>query len=738
MSENESIRKTLLGLLDKADGLTQAQLAERISFTPSKLSRLLSGETELIDDDAVLIAECIGTDQAKEFADYLQQMQDWHITDAPGFDHVSRASLWKAEKALQHLEALKANPNLRGSFKQQVESVSGSLKKCADQLGSTEHPVALLGPPAVGKSTIACVASGLRRDGDIEEPEDLDRTMGLQTGGGRVTICEVDIRNGGEYGISVEPCSVEEVQQFVSEFCDDLLRKEDPNQDGAPEDSRIPSEIERAIRNMSELPWPRKIKTEDGPVQKEDEARKLAREFPNKADLLVQILAKMNMPRRIMTSTTFPRGTTISGVEWVYKLVGQINYGHHPDFSLPQRIEITVPTRILGAEDLDLKIADTRGIDEPFAPRRDLQAFLDDERCLVVLCTKFGDAPSGSIIALIDRAVRSGLRQSLVNRGLLLVLVQMREEKKLRDPATGVRVKTSDEGRDIKAEQIQSTLLHHGLQKLELLFVNAAEESDSETLRKVLAEKIRQIRRRTEGRIDELVAATAELGASSKDEESQALFELALAPVREWIAAHGHLPGGVPDVQSYLLRDMGKLRYVSSLRASVNRYGAWGRFDYWLGLGTGARMEVVSRYEGPLKDLKALVNSAAANEQFSPVHNLIKHFMSEVEKAESDYGLWAEGLGSTAFKAQLKEDATYWVECKARWGQGPGYRDDVQEKTRDWFKVEEHQKRRDFIEAEIQKQWASILGKLNESLSSGPAIAFGPAIVQAIPQPPAA
>jgi hypothetical protein len=39
MNDTHSNRNTLLELLDKADGLTQAQLAERISFTPSKLSR---------------------------------------------------------------------------------------------------------------------------------------------------------------------------------------------------------------------------------------------------------------------------------------------------------------------------------------------------------------------------------------------------------------------------------------------------------------------------------------------------------------------------------------------------------------------------------------------------------------------------------------------------------------------------------------------------------------------------
>ena len=85
MNDTDSKRKTLLGLLDKADGLTQAQLAECISFTPSKLSRLLSGETELTDENAGIIAEGIGTDQAKAFATHLKQK--WHLTEPPGFSH---------------------------------------------------------------------------------------------------------------------------------------------------------------------------------------------------------------------------------------------------------------------------------------------------------------------------------------------------------------------------------------------------------------------------------------------------------------------------------------------------------------------------------------------------------------------------------------------------------------------------------------------------------------------------
>jgi hypothetical protein len=258
---------------------------------------------------------------------------------------------------------------------------------------------------------------------------------------------------------------------------------------------------------------------------------------------------------------------------------------------------------------------------------------------------------------------------------------------------------------------------------MQILFVNVADKADSENLRKVLADRIQQIRRVTEDRIDELVAATEELVANSKNEVSQALFEVAMEPVRAWIATNGQLPGEPPNVHSYLLGEMGRLRYVSSLRASVNRFGGWDRFDYWQGLGTGARASVVKRCESPAKEIKDLVNAALTNEKLKPVHNLIKHFASELETAITAYHRWAEGLGGTAFKSQLVDDTAYWAECKARWGLGKGYRGDIQAKTATWFDEASHQERRAFIEAEIQKQWSVVLAKLNQSLSSpgGPA-----------------
>ena len=145
----------------------------------------------------------------------------------------------------------------------------------------------------------------------------------------------------------------------------------------------------------------------------------------------------LNADRRKRTSISFPRDSTFTGLEWLSKTAGDINYGKHPEFSLPRRIEISVPTTILGSTDLDIRLIDTRGVDEPSAPRRDLQAYLDDERTLIVFCSGFKDAPDAAMQAVIERAAQGGLRGSLAKRSVLLVLPQEGEEAAVRDNATG-------------------------------------------------------------------------------------------------------------------------------------------------------------------------------------------------------------------------------------------------------------------------------------------------------------
>jgi transcriptional regulator with XRE-family HTH domain len=702
----------LVALREKSD-LTQAQLAERLSFTPSRLSRLEAGLTELTIDEAQQIASQIPGNEAQAYAEYLGQQ--WSLTERPSFKHVDREHLRKAEEGLQRLNDLESNPELKNAFLQQIRSCREALERTAGQLRSTEHPVALIGPPEVGKTTVVCTLAGLRReDGELE----LNEQMILQTGGGRVTISEVHVRNGSDYSISVDPCSVEEVQQFVSEFCDDLLRGAMASDERAAEGFGISAEAERAIRNMSKLTVKR-TKLADGQVRREDLAQELASKVGKKEDLLVEVLTRMDLPRRNKTSITLPRDSAVAGLDWVRKTAAEINYGRHPDFSLPRRVEITVPMRVLGSEQLDVRLIDTRGVDEPSAPRRDLQAYLDDSRCVIVLCSKFGDAPNAATLAVLERAIEGGLKEAMLARGMLLVLPREGDDTKLRDNNTGEWVSGFQEGRDVKLEHIRTTMGHRGCQKLPVHFLNVRLEADRAELQQSIVTRIGEMRSRLRREIDVLLATIERLIANRKVEETKAVFLAATRPLRDWLSNGGDLAKAKAQPQSFLLSVMAGLRYVASLRASVNRKGSWYNFDYWLGLGSGTRNEAAARGAKQIEGLKVLVQSGLQNSDLEGAHDFLRFFGTELDGAANDFHKWAQDLGEAAFKAPLGDDGKYWNDCQGRWGRGPGYRDDIKQWTKVWFEDMSREERQAFIEAELQKRWKAMLAALDEKLSSG-------------------
>jgi transcriptional regulator with XRE-family HTH domain len=713
MSDNEPVRTTLARLREQAK-LTQTQLAERLLFTPSRLSRLESGDIELTTEAAQQIAVQIATESARAFAEYLGQ--DWRATERPSFSHANRDYLWKAEVALIRIRTIEETPELKNAFVRQIRSIREALERAADQLRSTEHSVVLIGPPEVGKTTVLCATTGLRRH---EAEGNLDCQMALQTGGGRVTLGEVHVRSGSDFTISVDPCSEEDLQQFVSEFCDDLLRMQAKGESHGQDGYGISAEVDRAIRNMGGLTIKR-TKLPNGQVQRDDLAQELAKEFPQKEDLLVQVLTRMELPRRNKTSVTFPRDSTRSGLDWVSKTAAEINYGKHAEFSIPRRVEITVPTRILGTDDLDIRIIDTRGIDEPSVPRRDLQAYLDDDRCVVVLCSRFGDAPTGATLSVLERAIAGGRKDALLERGLLLVLPRDHEDITLRDSSTGDWVSSPQDGREIKLSHILTTLLHHGCPELPVQFLNVQVEEDCQRLRENILGRIREMRRQKENEIDVLVGAIDRMITNQKTEEARAVFTAATKSLRIWCAANRQLPPPSGQPSDALLGEMSGLRYASSLRASVNRRGNWHNFDYWHALGFGTRSETVVRTATQVNELKILINAALRDDEYEVSHHFLRFFLAGFDKAVADLYEWAQALGESAYKGQLTQDLQYWSTCQGRWGGGTGYKDDIGRWTLDWFRDEGRQAREDFIETEINRRWEEMLARFHDVLSSGP------------------
>lgn len=709
--EDATQMRNMLSRLRQESGKSQAEVAERLSAgSASRISRLESGDLRLTPEEAQNFARAIGTDEANEYADYLGQQ--WSVLERPGFEHANRRSLWQAERALQRLKALEDDPDLKNVLLKQVQSCRDALIRAARFLLNAEHPIALVGSPGVGKTTLICALANLRDESSRQR--DLEHQMVLQTGGGRTTICEVHVRCGHEYALMVDSCSDEEMRQFVGEFCDHVSKLATDDPANTNEGVGLSAEIDRALRNMTGLTV-RRIKTADGKVRREDPARTLALEHPSRDDLQTHVFTRLELHRRRRTSISCPRDS--SGLQWLSKTFAEINYGRHPEFALPRRIEVILPDRILGEERYDLRLIDTRGVDEPKASRRDLQAYLDDETAIIVFCSSFKDSPDAAMLDVIDRAIQGGLREAIAERSVFVVLPQGGEESKVRDQH-GHLAENAEDGRIVKEEQIRGTFARLGMPDLRVVFTDVTVPADCSQLQHALTDTIVALRDRAANRIASLVGTVDHLIANRESEAVRAAFEAVTRRVQVWTEANAVIPDGEPHVEKALLADMAGLRYASSLRASVNRRGDWYNFDYWHGLGYGSRREAVARTAKQIAELKAILKNLAEDDGLVDAHGFIEHLIAEVDASVNEFFQNIQAVGEAAFGEQLRDDDSYWYRCRNRWGGGSGYKMEIHQWTDDWFSEERRAERRRFIETELQRRWREVVQGVRSRVAS--------------------
>ena len=206
----------------------------------------------------------------------------------------------------------------------------------------------------------------------------------------------------------------------------------------------ISREIERALRSMTGLRRKRSEKKADGSViPAVDEARNLAATVGDAKALSVEILARMELHKRDRRDIWYSaEGVGKSPLEWLQELFERVNNGRHPEFTLPRRIELVVPTAVLADESLSVTLIDTQGIDD-IVGRADLEQHFDDAHTVVVLCTVFNEAPSTSVRQLLTRAEEGGV-QTLGNNVAILALPRPGEALAMKD--NGYPVQNTSEG----------------------------------------------------------------------------------------------------------------------------------------------------------------------------------------------------------------------------------------------------------------------------------------------------
>lgn len=694
--------------------IKQAELARKITWSPAVLSRVESGDRALAPEELQTLLAAIDTPEASRLGEVLKR--EWTILPRPALDHPDQNLLWEAERVAKELVQLRDRPDVRHAFERRLSEYIDELKYTAGLLLKRDHQIAFIGRIGIGKSTAICRVAKL----EVASTDSPQPVPVLATGAGRVTICEVHLRAGPGYGLLIEPCGDEEVRAHITDFAEYVLGSEsaatrmDSSDD--TEAQGISKEIERAIRNLSALPI-RRPKGPDGKQQRIDEAKGLAKTHPTIRELVVAILARMEMHRRDRRDIWYESSTGKEPLVWLKDTFEAVNNGLHPEFTLPKRIEVVVPKPLIEADDLAVRLIDTKGIDTT-AARADLENLLDDPHTVTILCCGFNDAPGTDARLLLQRAREAGVR-ALEIQAAVLALPRPSEAFAVTDES-GVRVDSTEEAYTLKDEQVAMSLQPLRLDTLAIGFFNAYQD-DPQRLRTFLKERLERMRKTFRAKMDEVSSNARTLLLNHEREQVQEVMRQAASTLRTWAGRNAKPQPLNAHVQDSLMDQITRT-YASTVHASVRREGDWHNLNYPHHLGYGARRIAALSLGNLVGGFSELCKTLAADPQYAEASDLISQADRVLLAAYDELLRKVQLMGQTALRDELKLDANFWVLCNGEWGRPlkqPGYKQRIAGHSEIWFKNSARLELERELLAMIEREWGQAVGRVLGLLEDG-------------------
>ncbi len=700
VSMTPSIGRDLLRLrtaTKKSQGRIVDELRTKfdLRIDTSRLSRIESGRVTPNEVEVDSILQAIGTPEAEDYRQFHQA--SWTYLAKPPFWHADRPALAQAEETLQRLSELEKTLDPESPLRPQLELYRKTIRDSEDFLRDVTHDVVSIGRIGVGKTTAANGLTGLvLRDTSL----DLEDRMVLETGLGHTTIGEVVVCQRREYAIRIEPYTESEIRQLVRDYCAALFSEAAA---GGVQDEReegVGVEIERALRNMAGF----KYRQEEGEGQQRTrtEAVESLKDMVGTDERRTAFMNRLDLPRRTVTLLRHDPSQDQSPLDWIKKTSQKINNGLLPDVSLPCRIEIQMPDRILGDQEYDLRWVDTKGVDET-AIRPDLQKRLEDPRSLLVLCSGFAEAPGDTAQNLIEHAVETGLRAAVDHRTVILALARDREARGMKDPTTLEKVKTDLEGYDEKARQVSDSGIYRKYAlKVPILFLNAASEADCQAVTEQLRDAVRRMRRVHV----EQIARVAETVTQVKDNLRLAETEAAQRAVNHQL--HIFLENNADLAQQtkqvfMVLIDAVRTIHAQSVKASVRRRGDWHNLNVHLYLGTGAAQEARVRSDLFFNRLEAILSQMLNDPKLTPTYRFLEQLKESATTWRYQFDAKVRQMGREIFVSAL-EDADVWQLCLAQ--RAPDYRGKVAQDLLSWFRnVPVKMGLLQALEQNIKKEW---------------------------------
>ena len=706
--------------LRKNQGKTQADVAGAIKVDPSRISRIEKGASELEVDEAMDILAAIGGTGAEAYRTYL--LSDWEVLVPPPFGHPSLDAIWEAERALQQLQHLKSM-GVSSMVAARLNLLQKQLTDAAEHLRRLDYTVTFIGPIGVGKTTLITVLTDLVMGDSIK-----DASTVLETGRGRTTLCDVIVEKGHSFGLEIEPYSSDEVYDLARDFCEgEMLRvREDEGQKATQSGQKgVSEEVSRALRCMAGMPRPRRRRRKPGEPrspQPPDPIQVLLEQCEHDQDTFIaEFCNRLKLPQRILKELWLPDTEAARSLEWLAEQYREVNNGRNPRVSLPRRIYLRVPRPPIASsnrsEHFEVTVVDTKGVEENAIPAG-LHRHRDDGRTLLMICSRFEDAPGAAGSSFIKNSVEEGGKAHLLERGCMMILVRDNEAAELKDDA-GFVVEGFEEGYDLRSEHVEKDLVRLEVPGLPLQFADAARKSDLDNVRNTIFSKIDELRRIHARSIQARANAVRETEENLEREEAEAAHARVRQDLQTFANRHRELPKSKRPIQERLLADI-KSSHARTVWATTRRRGIWHNLHAPAAVGAGAVVDARARSLNALRGLREILEQLLAIDEVRPAHGFVESLKNNIPNWEQRFLSEVREAGKTYFRESLIGATGMWRECERRYGQGSGYRGDVANTVGTWFTDSDRRHMLERYEAKLLEIWArTIIAPIEDLVADG-------------------
>ena len=663
MSIRHNVPQEVLGHVREKARMSQAAIATAMGTVPSVLSKLQRAE-EVEAEVASRYLGAIGTELATEVQEFYSR--PWRATAPPSFLHPDREVLWQIDGALGDLLEFEKSPKYHPILRGPIDLLRGELQASLQYLSRREHTVAWVGDIGVGKTTALAYAVGLLiGDGRGQ------RKPAFPTGSGRTTLCETEVRVSPTYGVGVEAISDEDVVKLTR----DLVSALAPGAAGVG----VPSEQDRALRNMADMRTRRVLDGEDD-FQLVDPIADILASGLTIDETVDRVVAAMHLGERKERQALLPEGS-LDGLNWLSMLVSKINNGQDARFGIPDRITVMIPSPNLNAEGQVLSVIDTRGV-EGTTQRRDLIALRDDPRTLMVLCAKFADAPGATATRFLEDTRNAG--SDAGQRSRLCLLVLPRGDEALQLPGLDEPVGSRAEGYAVRKQDIAQALVKARAGGTPIYFFDAHADASDKVWQQLRAQ-VGHMRKAYADRAADAVEGVSNLidnvdlvKTSEARRKIEADTDLLLGQVRP-------LPATIRPAYLNLL-DQLEATHPSSIAASIVRGGEWSNFDIASILGMGVRIDINRRTKSHLDRIEyKLQEFEAEHAELRDVLESVKGLRARIAEGRQELLANAHTIGRDAYGTLIGKTREIWDLSEGRYGRGSGYKHDVAGYWREFF-----------------------------------------------------